>query len=468
MFMGSPTNAELLELVGDLQVALTEVRAENERLRLRVADLQARVNANSRNSSQPPSSDGLGKPSPKSLRKSKGRRPGGQPGHPGSTLMQVAVPDEVVVHEPDCCAGCGADARSGRRVRVERRQVFDLPPSVVHVTEHQLVTRRCGCGTQTSGQAPARVNAPVQYGPRVAALIVYLYAGQFLSKARTAQAMAELFGLPVSEGTVVALTARAGTDLTSFCALVRAQIARAPVVNFDETGLRVDGALHWLHCASTGKYSLLHVHRKRGRDAMLDAGVLTDFTGIAVHDAWAPYDTFTNASHVLCGAHVLRELQAVIDTSPDGSCWAEQVTDSLLALKDHTETAYSQGRTPNPTVLAQHTTLIQRAATIAASNEHPGKLAAKHRALARRIRDRLPAYLAFTTDPAIPFDNNAAEREIRMVKIRQKVSGCLRTLTGARHFAAIRSYTATTRKHNVGLYDALTQLANGTPWLPAT
>ena len=367
--MGSPTNAELLELVAGLQLALEEMRADNERLRLRVAELEARVNSNSRNSSKPPSMDGLGRPAPKSLRKKSGRKPGGQAGHPGSTLLQVAAPDEIVVHEPDCCSGCGAHASAGRRVGVERRQVFDLPPGLVRVTEHQLVTRRCGCGTQTTGLAPDRVSAPVQYGARVAALIVYLYVGQFLSKARTAQAMAELFGLPVSEGTVATLTARAGADLDGFLDTVRGQIACAPVVNFDETGLRVDGALHWLHSASTGKFSLLHVHRKRGRDAMLDAGVLTQFAGIAVHDAWAPYDTFTDVTHVLCGAHLLRELQAVIDTSPGGWCWAEQVTDSLLNLKDHAESAHAQGRRPAPAVLAEHSRLIHDAATIAAKKK---------------------------------------------------------------------------------------------------
>ena len=481
--MGSPTTAELLALVVELQRELAEVRAEKDRelaelraentvLRARVAELEARLNANSRNSSKPPSSDGLGKPTPKSLRRRSGRKPGGQPGHPGTTLRQVLEPDEVVVHEPDGdCSGCGADAMAGRRVRVERRQVFDLPPGVVQVTEHQLVTRRCDCGAHATGSAPERVTAPVQYGPRVAALIVYLYVGQFLSKKRTAQAMAELFALPVSEGTVAAVTARAGADLDTFRDRVRARLAAAPVVNFDETGLRVADRLHWLHSASTGEFALLHVHRRRGREAMLEGGVLNSFTGVAVHDAWAPYDTFTDATHVLCGAHVLRELQAVIDTTgPDlgGWCWARQVTDSLLHIKDHAETAHAAGRQPSRAVLAKHRQRIRDAATIAAAGTTPGKLADKHRALARRIRDRLPAYLAFASDPDIPFDNNAAEREIRMVKIRQKISGCLRTLTGAQQFAAIRSYTATTRKHDINLYDALSQLANGTPWLPAT
>jgi len=180
-FMSSPTAADWMALVGALQKQLADVRAENEKLQATIAQLEAKLRANSRNSSKPPSADGLGKPAPKSLRKKSGRKPGGQPGHEGRTLRQVTDPDEVVVHEPDCCAGCGADAADGTRVGTERRQVFDLPPGQVQVTEHQLVTRRCFCGTKTTGRAPERVTAPVQYGPRVMALIVYLYVGQFLS-----------------------------------------------------------------------------------------------------------------------------------------------------------------------------------------------------------------------------------------------------------------------------------------------
>jgi len=351
----------------------------------------------------------------------------------------------------------------------ERRQVFELPPGQVRVTEHQIVTRRCGCGQVSTGTAPDRVAAPVQYGPRVAALVVYLYVGQFLSKKRTAQALRDLFGLPVSEGTVAALTARAGTDLGAFMAAVQAAISAADVAHFDETGLRVEGKLHWLHSASTDRFSALHVHRRRGREAMLDGAVLGGFTGIAVHDAWAPYDTVTAARHVLCNAHLLRELQAVTDqmTDPAAWCWANQVTDSLLLLKAHVATTTATGAGTDPALLAEHSRRIRHAATIAAADHTaPGRLGAKHRALARRIRDRHDAYLAFATTAGVPFDNNAAEREIRMVKIRQKVSGCLRTLTGAHHFAAIRSYTATTQKHGINLYDALTRLATGTPWLP--
>jgi transposase len=485
-----PTVAELLTLVGVLQseisnlqsefvsargsyeqrireldTELAQVRADNELLRGRVAELEAQLRTSSRNSSKPPSSDGLGKPAPKSRRGRSGRKPGGQPGRSGTTLRQVEVPDEVVVHEPGWCGGCGRDARRGVEVRCERRQVFDLPPTTVTVTEHRLVTRRCACGVESTGQAPDRVAAPVQYGPRILAVIVYLYVGQFLSKHRTAQALADLFAVPVCDGTVAAATSRAGTDLTPFTDLVRAQLTGSPVVHFDETGLRVAGRLHWLHSASTDRYSLLHVHPKRGRDAIDDMGVLPGYTGTAVHDAWAPYDHYRTARHVLCCAHLLRELQAVQDATPDGQwCWATQVTDNLLALKDLAEAA---GTPIDPVTLAGHTRLIRHAALIAAADHHdPSKLAAKHRALARRIRDRQDDYLAFTTSAHLPFDNNAAEREIRMAKIRQKISGCLRTLTGAQQFAAIRSYTATTQKQGHNLYQALISLTAGNPWLP--
>jgi len=467
-----PTYDELVALVGSLQAMVVELGAE-------VESLKAQLAASSRNSSKPPSSDGLAKPAPRSLRGTSGRQPGGQPGHPGKTLSQVADPDEVVRHEPGACTGCGADGSDGVEVGLERRQVFDLPPIAVHVTEHQIVTRQCPCGARVSGTAPERIAAPVSYGPRIAATIVYLYMGQFLSKKRTAQALSDLLGVPLSEGTVASVTVRAAEDLTvaqGFTDTVRRQLAAAGLIHLDETGLRVAGRLHWMHDAGTNLLTLLHIHPRRGRAAIDAGGVLPGYSGIAMHDAWAPYDTYTTARHVLCCAHLLRELQAVIDhhhdtsADPGGWCWATQVTDSLLALKHLADDARPAGNavaTVDPAALAQHTRWIVDAAIVAAADDtNTGKLAAKHRALARRIRDRHGAYLAFTTDPQIPADNNLAERDIRMVKIRQKISGCLRTFTGAKNFAAIRTYTATVSKHQLNLYDALVQLATGHPWLP--
>jgi transposase len=199
------------------------------------------------------------------LRGKNGRKPGGQKGHPGSTLAQVADPDETLRHEPGSCGGCGTDLAGAPEVGVERRQVFDLPPMRVHVTEHQLITRRCGCGVTTCGTAPGEVTAPVQYGARITAIVVYLYVGQFLSKKRTAAALAELFGTPVGEGTVATMTTRAAGGLDEFLDQVKDRLADAEVVGFDETGLRVAGALHWVHCARTSKYTLITCHPKRAR-----------------------------------------------------------------------------------------------------------------------------------------------------------------------------------------------------------
>jgi transposase len=468
--------ALVMSLRGDLAVALDElarVRDELAGARERIAELEERLAKTSRNSSMPPSSDGLGKPPPKprSLRKKSGRKPGGQDGHEGRTLSQVAKPRHERVHEPVSCGKCGAGLAGAPVTGVERRQVFDLPPAAVEVTEHQLVERECGCGHRTKGLAPAGVDAPVQYGPRIAAIIVYLYAGQFLSKKRTAQALAELFGIPLSSGTVAALTARAAGRLDGFLEEIRARIAAAGVAGFDETGLRVEGKLRWVHCARTGKYTLLSCHPRRGTEAMDAMGVLPGFAGIAVHDAWAPYDTYAAPGHQLCCAHAARELQAVADQAPAGQwCWAAQAAEALTAMQRLAAGAIAQRRDAiDPAALAAQARLYRSAALIGARETagRSGKLMKKHNALARRLLGRQDDYLRFTLDFRVPPDNNGSERDIRMVKLRQKVSGCLRTLTGAKQFCAIRSYLSTAAKHNMTFFDALVMLAEGQPWMPA-
>jgi transposase len=398
--------------LADAVAALEETRAELAQARERIAELQARLRQNPRNSSTPPSSEGLGKPAPKprSLRRRSGRRPGGQDGHEGTTLAQVARPDREIRHEPGCCGRCGAGLAGRPVTGVERRQVFDLPPVTAAVTEHQLIERECGCGHRTKGTAPEGAQAPVQYGPRIAAIIIYLYAGQFLSKDRTAQALAELFGVPLSSGTVAALTARAAGRLGAFLEHARGQIAASAVAGFDETGFRVAGRLHWVHCARTGKYTLFMVHPRRGRQAMTAMGVLPSFAGVAVHDAWAPYDLYTEASHQLCCAHAQRELQAVADCVPEGQwCRAAQAADALTRLQALVREAISQGRDAvDPAALAAQIHSLRSAALIGAGQTaaRSGALMKKHHALARRLLDRQDDYLRFTTDFRAPPDNN--------------------------------------------------------------
>lgn len=489
--MNAPTYSELAELVSVLNAqlsALTQkftaledemvvLREENHALKGRIGELEAQVRTNSRNSSKPPSSDGLGKPAPKSLRKSSGRPPGGQAGHEGTTLRQVANPDVIVRHEPPQCGGCGADLAGASVVGTTRAQVFDIPPIKLHVVEHQIITRQCQCGSTTAGHAPAGVNAPVQYGPSAQAVMIYLFAGQFLSRERTAHALSDLFGAPISPATVAAATTRAAEDLAPFVSHIGAQIAAAAVAHFDETGLRCEGRLAWMHSASTELYSLLHAHSNRGKTAMDDMGVLPTFTGTAVHDAFAPYDRYSGATHSLCNSHLLRELAAVAEhhehtgdtPGPDGWCWATQVTDALLTVLAAVDQAKeSAADAIDADLLATQTELIRHGALIATSTTPTNKVEQKHRALARRILKRTNDYLRFATDLSVSFTNNAAEQQIRMVKIRQKISGSMRTMKGAKDFAAIRSYIATAAKHGITMFDALNRLTSQVPWYPAT
>jgi transposase len=342
----------------------------------------------------------------------------------------------------------------------------------VQVTEHQLIARRCSCGATTCGTAPEKVGSPVQYGPRITAIILYLYVGQFLSRKRTAQALAELFGTPVSEGTVATMTRRAADGLDGFLGLVGDRVAEAEVAGFDETGLRVAGKLHWVHCARTDKYTVITCHPKRGKKGIDDAGVLGRFRGVAVHDAWAPYDTYTDAEHQLCCAHALRELAGVADTAPSDAqwCWAGQAADALVALqKLVSEALVTAAADLDQDALGKQVQLYRSAAQIGITQTaaRTGEVMKKHNALARRLLDRQGDYLRFTTNWRIPADNNGSERDIRMIKLRQKVSGCLRTLTGAKQFCAIRSYLSTAAKHGQNFFDTLVMLAEGQPWLPA-
>ncbi len=316
------------------------------------------------------------------------------------------------------------------------------------------------------------MDAPVQYGPRIAAIVVYLYIGQFLSKKRTAQALAELFGIPLSGGSVAALTKRAAGRLNGFLAHVREQLIHCGVVGFDETGLRVAGKLHWVHCARTDKYTLLTCHPKRGTRGIDDLRVLPRFRGVAIHDAWAPYDTYLDPQHQLCCAHALRELQAVAETAPTGEwCWATQAADAMVAMQILVNEAAAGGRdSVEEPALAEQVRRYRSAAGIGihGTAARTGKLMKKHNALAHRLLDRQDDYLRFTHDWRIPPDNNGSERDIRMIKLRQKVSGCQRTLTGAKQFCAIRSYLSTAAKHGMQFFEALVALTNGQPWMPAT
>ena len=464
--------------VAELQAALAErdrQLADRDRviaeLVARVEELERRLGQNSRNSNRPPSSEGYAKPAPKSRRQRGRRRSGGQPGHPGTTLAQVKDPDRVVVHRPRRCDGCHRSLRRARVSSVERRQVFDLPEVRLAVTEHQVEHRRCRCGQTTMAAAPDGVSAPTQYGPGVRGVATYLCGAQHLPVARAAETLADLLGAPVSDGSVVAWNERAAAGLGQFTDAVRDELAGAPVVHFDESGLRVDAHLAWVHSASTPTRTLFTCHDKRGVHAMDDAGVLPAFAGVAVHDGWASYRTYQDITHGLCNAHHLRELDAVADAAGQAD-WATAMARLLVEINTTVDRARHDGATGlHPDLLARYRTrygqLIEAGWT--ANPNSPARHTTK-RCRAVNLLDRLDTHrddvLRFAADFTVPFTNNLAEQDIRMVKIRQKISGGLRTMNGARIFCALRSYLSTARKNGQHNLTVLRQLHQGQPWLP--
>jgi transposase len=448
--------------------------AQVEALRAQVAELRRRLGLNSTNSSRPPASDGLAKPPPRSLRQASGRRPGKQPGAPGAALSQVDRPDEVVWHRPVRCAGCRAGLADARVVDVVRRQVFELPPVRMAVTEHRRAACRCGCGTVTTAAAPAGVNAAAQYGPGVAAVAAYLVVAHHIPVKRAARILADLCGAGVSVGWVAAQIARTAAGLTGFAERARQAVAAAAVVHFDESGARVCGRNRWVHVACTPWLTVYHLDDKRGQSAIDAMGVLPAMSApqVAVHDGWMPYlkACYTDMTHALCNAHHLRELTGWAAHDPDRHGWANTLADLLREGKTRVDAAQAAGHDRlDQQLLAQlHTRWSQAIEVAYAANPPPtGKGRGPILALVDRMRGFTTEIWRFAHDFTVPFDNNQAERDIRMVKLQPKISGGWRTTHGARDWLRIRSYISTTAKHGLHILTALRDAVTGNPWLPA-
>lgn len=462
----------------DLIVAQFEQLKQLERLTVlvqalsaRVQELEAWLRKDSHNSNKPPSSDGLAK-KPKSLRESSGRNPGGQAGHEGTTLKRVATPDVTVRHPlPKHCDRCGAPLGVQADALVEdRRQVFDLVQPVVQVTEHLGYELLCRCGQRHRSIFPANVTAPVQYGPVIKSTMVYLTQGQLLPMERTAQILSDLFGVKLSAGSVHTSIMQAAKTLAPSVMQIAAAVIASPVVHFDETGQRVGARLRWLHSAGTPLLTWYGAHDKRGKIAMDDFGILPIFKGVAVHDGWASYRDYA-CTHGLCNAHHLRELIFLEETTEQ--TWPRKMIEFLLRAKNHADAAKLAQR---PLTSGPLTTLRRQYKAILAQGERSNPRLARAKTKQRgrikqspatnlllRLREHADDVLRFLTDEHVPFDNNLAERDIRMPKLKQKTSGCFRTVTGAESFCTIRSYLATLRKQHRNVFHALTLAFQGNP-----
>lgn len=444
-------------------------------LTARVAELEARLNQDSHNSHKPPSSDGLAKKPARSrsLRQRSGKKSGGQPGHPGTSLMLVDHPTERKVWAPVACGACGASLAEAEVVGRERRQTVDLPEPRLEVVEHEAQHKICpACQTVTAGEFPPPVTQPVQYGPRLKATAVYLQLVQLLSYERVIETLGDLFGVSPSEGTLTTAQATAYTRLAPVEQAIVACLRQQSVLTVDETGVRVAQALHWIHVAGTDTLTYYARHAKRGLEALQAIGVLVGFAGRRVHDALAAYLKLPGL-YALCNAHLLRELIALVEDT--GQTWAASLIRLLVSMKDAVAQARATGLTELPArqragYEAAYTRLIRLGEQANPAAPPTGRRGRPKQTPARNLLDRLlthrGAVLAFLHDFDVPFDNNRAERDLRMIKVKLKVSGCFRSPAGADYFCRIRGYVSTLRKQGYSVFDGLVSVFAGQPYRP--
>lgn len=460
------------------QLTETVMRLEQQvkTLEARCQSLEAQLSKNSQNSSKPPSSDGLKKPEPKSQRRKSDRSSGGQNGHKGSTLNQVPDPDHIDEHRTVVCEHCQASLKNVASIGYEARQEFEIPPANRIVTEHRAHNTLCPhCGTLNQAAFPESITQPVQYGPRVKGMAVYYSQYQLLPYKRTQDLFQDIHSLPLSEGTLYNTQKKGYEQLEPFEVAVKTQLKAASLAHFDESGLRVKKTLHWLHVASTSQLTYYAVHEKRGSEAMNAIGILPVFTGRAIHDHWKSYFTY-DCQHGLCNAHHLREL--TYHHEQYDQTWCKNLREHLLAIRQEVAEHSAQGGSglsPERLLAHQkryHCLLQEGLAEIPVIDTGVKKRGRKKQHPSKNVWDRLSAFhlevLAFMYDPSVPFTNNQGEQDIRMIKVKQKVSGCFRSLEGAEMFCRGRSYISTVKKQGLNVIDAITDLFKGTPFIPPT
>ena len=463
---------QLTEQVEQLTARVNELLQKLEAAEAKIAELTERLNKNSQNSSKPPSSDGYRKPSPKSLRQPTGRKQGGQPGHKGNTLKIDREPTETVPHMPDKCARCPRIEECRKKACVaEKRYVADAIVDI-SLTAHEAMEVVCPhSGERLRASFPAGVNAPIQYGENLNALVVSFNTVGAVSINRIHELFGNVFGIPLSTGTIVKMVHQCAVNTEAVMDAVRADIAASGLAHFDETGAWAAGHLRWVHVASTDTATYLYLSDKRGSKGMDEGGVLPSFHGTAIHDCWVPYWKY-DCEHGICCAHLLRELNGVQENHPEQK-WAARFSKLLLDMKNAKETAILAGKKRMDDALYEKLNQSYDCIISTAYRENPepkavpGKRGRRKRGKTLALIDRLWKYkdavCLFAKNFAVPFDNNQAERDLRMVKVKTKVSGCFRTLDGCRDFLNILAYASTAKKQSVNPFHAILLASSNHP-----
>ena len=435
----------------------------------RVEELEGQLNQNSTNSSKPPSSDGYTKPAPKSQRKKSGKNPGGQHKHKGHGKSMADKVTETIVITPEACPCCGENLQNVAGCKTDTRYVMEMPAIAATVTEYISEEKTCPtCGIGVSAEFPPEAQAPQQYGPNLKAFIVLLAETGMVAMNRVVEILEAVSGIRISDGTVVNTIEKCAKNLEEPVKSIKEGVKGAQVGHFDESGMRSQGKLKWLHTASTKKLTYLELKQKRGKDAMDEIGILNDFKGTAVHDCLASYWNY-NCVHSLCNAHLLRELTFIEETT--GQSWPKEMIDLLLEIKKSVDSNRLDKKTSVPKVemtkyIKRYKLLVDEGLNINPEQPKPAgrrgrAKQTKARLLLVRLQERQDEYLRFAKDFNVPFDNNQAERDFRMAKVKQKVSGCFRSDKGEKSFATIYSFMQTIKKNGVTVFGELVKVFKG-------
>jgi transposase len=472
------TIAALVTKIKELEQEIKRLLKINTDQETLIQELQARLEMNSDNSSKPPSSDGYKKPKPKNSRKRSGKKAGGQEGHEGYTLESVENPDHIEYHTVTHCANCQASLEGVGMLESIKRQIFDIPKVKMEVTEHQAEVKICtNCGHKNAGTFPKDITQPVQYGSQIKTQASYFNSYQLIPLARTGEIFADLYNHGLSNASILEMNKQLATIVTPVREEIKDRLIASEVGHFDESGIRIEGKLKWLHVASTPKLTYYETHKKRGKEAMDEVGILPEFRGTAIHDHWSPYLRYKSCRHAFCNAHHLRELKFIAEEYKQ--TWASELIGLLVEIKEavaHTITTGNAFLHPDirSKFEAKYDTLLTAgfkknpAQTVPiGSPKRRGRIKqSKPKNLLDRLERHKTEVLAFMYDFKIPFDNNQGERDVRMVKLKQKISGTFRSQDGANTFCTIRSYISTARKNSCRVINAIHDAFNGQPYYP--